>query len=179
MQAAGRCNREGKRDSGKVVVFVPEGGGVLKGEYASALAEAMSMLKKGVNLDDPTIFEAYFQSLYQSIPTDKKEIQKLRENFNFPEVAEKFRLIDDDTKPVVVLYNEEAKALIERIRKRGFLLAREYKALQPFVINIRSKDFQQNETLIEDIGGVNVWHGSYDNKLRGISFSWSVEDLII
>jgi CRISPR-associated endonuclease/helicase Cas3 len=179
VQAAGRCNREGKRDSGRVVVFVPEGGGVPKGEYASALAEAMSMLRKGVNLDDPAIFEGYFQSLYQSIPTDKKEIQKLRESFNFPEVAEQFRLIDDDTRPVVVLYNEEAKALIERIRKRGFLLAREYKALQPFVVNIRSTDFQKNETLIEDIGGVNVWHGSYDNKLRGISFGWSVEDLIV
>lgn len=185
VQAAGRCNREGTLFArtgklGQVNIFVPEGGGAPQGEYATALAEAAALLQKGIDFDDPAIFKGYYKTLYQGIKTDKHGIQRLRETFDFPEVADRFRLIDDDTKPVVVLYNEEANKLVDRIRRRDFLLSKDYRALQPFVVNIRRKDFEQHETLTEDIGGMHVWHGPYDEILCGISVSdWSAEDLIL
>jgi CRISPR-associated endonuclease/helicase Cas3 len=182
VQAAGRCNREWRDENvlGKVVIFVPEGSGAPKGEYATALSKAADRIRKGVDFSDPDIFEAYYTRLYQGVPTDGHGIQHLRQSFNFPEVAEKFKLIKDDTVPVVVPYDAEAGALIDKVRRRGFLLAKEHRALQPYVVALRRKEVEAATTLVEDIEGVKVWGGSYDRTLRGINLSgWSAEDLVI
>jgi CRISPR-associated endonuclease/helicase Cas3 len=182
VQAAGRCNREWRDENhlGKVVIFVPEGGGSVGGDYETALSEAADQLRKGVDFSDPSIFESYYTRLYQGIPTDKHGVQPLRASFNFPEVAARFKLINDDTTPVVIRYDDKAEALLDRIRHRGFLLAKEHRALQPLVVNLRSREVAEASTLTEDIMGVKVWHGSYDRELRGINVSgWSVEDLMV
>jgi CRISPR-associated endonuclease/helicase Cas3 len=181
VQAAGRCNREGKLAGlGQALIFVPEGGGAPRGEYATALAEATTMLKRGVNFDDPQLFEAYFKRLYASVNLDSHGIQKLREGFDYPEVEARFNLIGDDTKPVVVEFNTAALKVVDGIRKRGFALRDDYRSLQPFLVNLRTRDLEQNLSLTSEIApGMRVWHGGYD-ALRGIQFGvWSSEDLVI
>lgn len=181
VQAAGRCNREGKLAGlGQALIFVPEGGGAPRGEYATALAEATAMLQRGVDFDDPQLFEAYFKRLYASVNLDGHGIQKLREGFDYPEVEAHFKLIGDDTKPVIVEFNAAARAVIDGIRRRGFALRDDYRSLQPFLVNLRARDLEQNLNLTSEIApGMRVWHGGYD-ALRGIQFgAWSSEDLVI
>jgi CRISPR-associated endonuclease/helicase Cas3 len=178
LQAAGRCNREGELPQGEVHIFVPQDGGVPQGEYATALAEAKRMLEKGVDFDNPTLFETYFRHLYASVNLDHYGIQKLRQKFDYPEVESLFRIIPDDTTPVIIEFNQAAKDIVEGIQKRGFALRDDYRTLQPYLVNVRTRDLGQQIGQTSEIApGMRLWLGRYD-ALRGIVLGeWSVEDL--
>ncbi|BAU65299.1 ATP-dependent RNA helicase SrmB [Stanieria sp. NIES-3757] len=169
VQAAGRCNREGKLDKGEAIVFQPEDGKVPPGEYRKAVDETIHLLKrKSLDWHDPNIFAEYFQSLYQGLETDGKEIQKYRTSLDYPKVAEEFKLIPDDTNPVAIAYDDRAKEVIQRIKKRG-LKCGDLKALQPYLVSLRSREFKQTEELREQIAaGIWLWNGNYDS-IKGIA----------
>ena len=112
VQAAGRCNREGKlKDidgcliNGKVIIFEPEDGGTPPGAYRSGTDQARVILSQPeISLHNPKLYEKYFKSLYQVVDTDSKDIQKIRESkLNFAQIAEKFKMIAD-TSTVLVNY---------------------------------------------------------------------------
>ncbi len=118
-QAAGRCNREGRLDHGKVVVFVPPKdppkGLLLKG------ANACKSVLHGNSADplDRSLFNAYFTKLYYECDLDKKQIRhdlrmdgKLDNTLavNFRTAAENFKLIEDgDQVSIVVRYMKPDK----------------------------------------------------------------------
>jgi CRISPR-associated endonuclease/helicase Cas3 len=170
VQAAGRCNREGRRpQKGQVIVFRPQEGKMPNGEYRKAFEETSILLsRENLDWDDPTIFETYFRRLYQGLNTDAREVQKYREVFDFPEVATRFKLIPDDTMPVVIEYDDRARNLIHQIRRYG-LRFRDLKALQPYLVNLRSREFQETEELRELIApGIWLWQGNY-HSTKGIA----------
>jgi CRISPR-associated endonuclease/helicase Cas3 len=73
VQAAGRCNREGRLAAGRVVIFVPEEGTLPRGAYDTGAATALSLLSRpGADLHDPLLYRTYFERLYQVIPLDEK-----------------------------------------------------------------------------------------------------------
>jgi CRISPR-associated endonuclease/helicase Cas3 len=141
-QAAGRCNREGFLEQGRVVVFAPPSkipSGYLRqaGEIGRRL-----LSERTEDLLSPKRFEQYFKELYwlQGSNLDKYEILKdlasdrdLR--FSFFSAAQKFKLIDDsEYAPVIVCY-EEGERLIEMLKKIGterWLLRK----LQRYVVNL-------------------------------------------
>lgn len=177
VQAAGRCNREGRMlEGGRVFVFSPEEGRIPPGEYASAFEQTKVLLKQHPDLHDPEIFRKYFSQLYQVVSTDREGIQELRERCDYPEVARKFRMIEDDTTPVIVQYAEKDEKLerervrmLDRIRGMGMLLPGDHRRLQPYAVGLRSQELSQFESSTEELAeGVRLWIGSYD-KLRGIS----------
>lgn len=163
VQAAGRCNREGKIvGKGRVVIFEPEKGRVPKGEYRKAVDTTRRLLQESsLNLHDPTIFEEYFQSLYQIELSDKHGIQEWREKLNYPEVAARFKLIEDDTVPVVIRYDYEVDEILEQIRRRG-LWSSDHRKLQPYVVNLPHYEFRKAETRREVAPHLWVWEGIYD-----------------
>lgn len=171
VQAAGRCNREGKLNKGDVVIFNPQDGKVPPGEYQTAVNETTKLLKrKNIDLHDPNIFIEYFQSLYQSSDTDAKKIQNSRKSLDYPEVARNFKLIPDDTYPIVINYSDRASSIIQRIKKRG-LRSGDLRDLQPYFVNLRSREFKQTEALREQIAeGIWLWQGTYDDT-KGIAIS--------
>ena len=67
----------------------------------------------------PTFSKTIFKVFYQIEQRDKYGIQDLREKHDYQAVAEKFRLIKDDTVPVVIRYNTEVQALLADISRRG------------------------------------------------------------
>lgn len=169
VQAAGRCNREGNlSEGGRVVIFDPTEGSTPKGEYATACVESKRILQRtGVDLNDPAVFKEYFSRLYQDVETDKHGIQDLRRSLSYRQVAEKFKLINEDTAPVFVLYEMQAQNLARQIHIRG-LLASDYRALQPYLVSLRRRDLDQQQALLEEIApGLMVWRGTY-HPLWGI-----------
>jgi CRISPR-associated endonuclease/helicase Cas3 len=168
VQAAGRCNREGRREAkGRVVIFHPEAGRMPPGEYATAFAETANLLKQQPDMNDPEIFLPYFRSLYQGIDTDKHKIQQSRARLNYPETAEKFKLIPDDTQPVVIAYDDRVRALLQQIQRRG-LLKRDHRDLQPYLVNLRNREFQAAQAVRREVApGIWVWEGGYD-PVKGI-----------
>src|SRR5439155_13287772 len=101
VQSAGRCNREGKLDVGRVLIFSPPGRHTPPGIYRTGTDTATSLLAQGHDLHDPETYRVYFQRLFQAANLDANRIQVHRESFDYPAVAELFRMIDDDTIPVV------------------------------------------------------------------------------
>jgi len=169
VQAAGRCNREGKREAkGRVVIFQPEAGGMPLGEYHTAFTETANLLQRQPDMKDPEIFLPYFRSLYQGIDTDKYGIQKSRAQLNYPETADKFKLIPDDTQPVVIEYDDTVKMLLRQIQRRK-LRKSDHRDLQPYLVNLRNREFQAAAGVRREVApGIWVWEGGYD-AVRGIS----------
>lgn len=112
-QSAGRCNREGRLEIGKVYVFEPEKHGSPKGYMARAASKARSIFRNYE--DDPLALSAvnrYFVDLYETDDEelDKKRILELHEEgaahiqIPFHEIAKEFQLIENGMKSIVVPY---------------------------------------------------------------------------
>ena len=110
-QAAGRCNREGLAEMGRVVVFVRDlpmplqalrlGAGATRSVLATGLADALS----------PAAFERYFPLYYAGFQSRDRHgiVEHLRNRgdfaIEFRSAADKFRLVDDaDQASVIVPY---------------------------------------------------------------------------
>lgn len=152
IQAAGRCNREGRATSGDVFVFEPAEGDGRKPppEIAQFAFAARSVMRRH---KDPTSLEAihcYFRELYWLKGEDaldaKHILRLLRErqrslDFPFETIAREFRLIETAMVPVIVPYRGEDgdDRRVERMIKelewgeRPFRIAR---LLQPYLVQI-------------------------------------------
>ncbi len=173
VQAAGRCNREARLEAGRVVIFDPVEGGLPPGAYRTGFDTASAMLKAGCDLADPETYQTYFRRLFQAVELDAEGIQPLREQFDFPEIARRFRMIPDDGEPVVVpLPGHEKKVdellrQVERRDQNGRALIRR---LQPYMVNVSSRLLPQyeGESLVQRVApGLWRWSGRYD-PIRGL-----------
>jgi CRISPR-associated endonuclease/helicase Cas3 len=148
VQAAGRCNREGLREKGQVVVFrantTPP-----KGTPKQALEVTETMLRQSNGALDPTdpeIFERFFRQLYFVKNLDERGVQSERASFNFATVGDKFQMIEDGFTYTVVVPYGEAQERLARFRHDG--PSREtIRALQPFTVNIYQNSVQRLEEM--------------------------------
>ena len=154
IQAAGRCNREGKLNKkgelGQVFVFKLENSTLrgLMGKGAAALREMLS-ISDGSDLFSPDCMAQYFRLFYSNCNTfDKAEIKDSlykgagEMNFLFATAADQFRLIDDkDSVSILVGYGDGA-TLLEELKRIGpeFWLLRK---LQQYSVSVRKWDFEQ------------------------------------
>ncbi len=176
VQAAGRANREGKMpDLGTVIVFVPQNGHTPKGSYSLGKDIAEGLLKsEDANLHDPSFYQRYFREYYSYPLRDYYGIQELRKSFNYPEVAQAFRMIDDTSTPVIVTYEPAAgkiENLCEQLRKSKDFHRDHLRALQPYVVNLPKYEFDKakEHCLVTEIfPGVWRWSkGHYDSGKDG------------
>lgn len=131
IQAAGRCNREGKRPQrGKVTIFMPEDEGYPPGGYEQATRITTMLLRdkgaEGMRLDDADFITAYYRTLYDisgaHAAERTMELLDYVEAGSFPDVARAYRLIAQDAINVLVPYAEcmdEFRALRAEADKRG------------------------------------------------------------
>lgn len=112
LQAAGRCNREGRRDASEseVVVFsLPNG--VPKGMQPNAVAAEIAM-EGAAHIDESAIIQRYFDQLYWQKgdqAMDMKDMMKLCARPNMESIAKAFHLIESDTRTVYVPTEANAK----------------------------------------------------------------------
>ncbi len=141
-QAAGRCNREGLRAKGKVVVFIPSSD-IPAGHLRQAAEIGRRLMSQDCkDILSPHRFEEFFEEFYwiQGTRLDKHEILsylQMSSDFrcSFRTAASNFHLIDESQQaPVIVAYGEGA-SLIEMLEKnepeRWFL-----RKLQRYVVNL-------------------------------------------
>lgn len=174
VQAAGRCNREGKRETGNVIVFDFPDNASPPGAYKLGLEDAQILLQRNQpdRLHDPSIYTEYFQMLFRDVNLDREEIQPYRRDLNYPEVARRYKLIED-TIPVVILSydkNEGERRLTEHLN----IPTREsWRKLMPYIVNLSYRDLHKDDfkECIESVtSGLYKWIGGYDDKThRGIT----------
>ncbi len=154
VQAAGRCNREGKRPRGDIHVFTPE---AAEGRKAPPEVRQFADVARGVlrGHDDPLSLEAirdYFHRLYwvKENELDAKGIlDMLREqrsslDFPFETIAREFQVIESGMLPVIVPYRgaaepgrpvEQLLAELEDGGRAGGI----NRDLQPYVVQVPPK----------------------------------------
>ena len=148
-QAAGRCNREGKRPSENsfVWIFAPEEQWKVPPELA-AQAAVMRLTADSFS-DDLLSTQAvatYFAELYQlkGSELDNKKILKMHNDtgqsldFPFQTIADKFRMIESHMQPLIIPFDVDAENLISSLHHAdhiGGLLRK----LQPYTVQIPEK----------------------------------------
>jgi CRISPR-associated endonuclease/helicase Cas3 len=186
IQAAGRCNREGKlSEKGIVIVFESEEGQMPPGVYRASTQITSSLINAGpLDLDDQGAVSAYFRRLYDTFKDphghlDKKGIQAQRQDWNFIEVAQRMRLIEEDTEDVIVPYGDaraqaKVRATINELRRQEGSARSALRQLQPYLVSVHAKTAEQyrrqgwiEPVLPESKLSIGIWHGLYD-KTRGL-----------
>ena len=150
IQAAGRCNREGKASIGNVFVFKPAEGEGRKPpgdipQLAGAAHEVMRLHEDPASLD---AIRAYFQLVYwtKDKQLDAEDIlAKIHErsdtlDFPFEMIARKFRLIETEMVPIIIPYpvendNGVVRCLLEKLERAEYT-GRIARRLQPYTVQI-------------------------------------------
>ncbi len=175
IQAAGRCNREGKQAEGRVVVFQPEQGGLPGGAYRTATGQTLAVLGAGgFDPDDPATATAYFRALYGLLDTDRERIQQHRRSLDYPAVSRAFQMIEP-TESVVVRYgsaSEQAKVerMLDQIARRDGSGRHLLRSLQPYLVSVRpmaAAHYAVQGFATPLVPGLWRWEGRYD-PIRGL-----------
>ena len=166
-QAAGRCNRNGRHEMGETFLF--------RSQHRRAetyFRETAQIAERVLALNDSDPLglanvEQFFSLYYhghkppQGNPWDTKLISEdfrlandrsLPARFQFREAARKFQLIENDQVPVLIPFDEAAKALLEVLRNESIPLNRPLlRGLQPYVVQIHRPEFLKNRVQFESV----------------------------
>jgi CRISPR-associated endonuclease/helicase Cas3 len=143
VQSAGRCNRERN---------LPEFGRVYSFESPDEnlrghLQRAAILGQSAADIQD------YFAKQYKLTDNDAKKIMdEFRYELNFETVGNKFKLIDDCGRQVIIPHDDKAKDLLEKLKyaeyKKGIL-----RKLRKYAVNVR-QDIDLPTEIIADIAEV-------------------------
>lgn len=147
IQAAGRCNREGKRDVNTCFTYIFR---LDEREYVPGQRQQMevteSLLYDKRNLEELDTIKVYFEMLYhfRGDSLDKKKIMEKfkKRNFHFATVSKEFKLIEENTKTILIAKEKKATEILGELRIKGFTkkLMRE---MGQYCVNVYENDFQK------------------------------------
>ena len=155
LQAAGRCNREGKAPSGKGMVTIFEGEGNLPPLFATAIGAGKAIMKKYQQIDSPQAIHEYFSQLLELKGKQAQDIHDILRQladgtFPFRTVAEQFHLIESPTRTVYIPFREGTE-LIARLRS-GERSQTLFRQLGLYGVSIYEKHFE----VLENAGDLEI-----------------------
>ena len=142
-QAAGRCNREGKRTmaDSEVYVFTPDEKWKPPLELRQFAQVAREVLRNGGNPLSQESIKAYFRQLYWQKGDEQLDsnsiLQKLRENklnsLPFETIDNDFKMIEDHQQPIIIAYDDRVRKLLIKLEHAEYCgkIARQ---LQPYLV---------------------------------------------
>lgn len=155
LQAAGRCNREGKRSAAESVVTVFASENKIPPVFEIPVKAGRISIKDTLDFSTKETIERYFGELFSLKGTgelDKKDIIKRLRNDNFPfkTVSELFKLIDTDTRTIYIP-TEEAENLLSRLCYGGRSRAL-YRELGQYGVSV----YENHYKALESAGAVQI-----------------------
>lgn len=185
LQAAGRCNREGKRSRGNTYVF-SFGKPLPHGHLSRTNDARKNMLSRTFDWLSPKAMSEYFNQLYAREDSfDKAGIGELLDNpkeLMFKSAADAFQMIDDSAMSVIVNW-ENAMTLVKELKEEGPTYSI-MKKLSQYSVSIYEYDFRilmQGGLIEEPVKGIYIIsdHAQYDERV-GLSLDnhWMEEILI-
>ena len=186
LQAAGRCNREGKLGISTTHVFSLRAEQKLQSGYFADANDARLALANNLDWFAPETMRNYYRFLLAKKDSfDKKKIGDMFDNvldLHFEQAAKQFRLIDDETTSIFIL-RDGGRVLVEELKHNGpcYSLLRK---LSQYAVGVREKDFRilTEAGALEEINGIWVLcqESLYDDKVGLITENqWLEETLII
>lgn len=170
-QAAGRCNREGKRPPENSVVTYFQGENPVPPLQRVPIRAAQEALKSGGDPGDPAVMDRYFGALRSLIGEDMDRSQVLKtvreELLPFETVAKAFHLINEDTRTVYIPL-EEGAALCRPLRegradREGYRRAGQY-SVSIYLQHYRALVEAGDVLPISEDGGILVNSGLYNGE---------------
>jgi CRISPR-associated endonuclease/helicase Cas3 len=145
-QAAGRCNREGKRPVETSIVTLFDAADHKPPHELQALAEDMrDIAGKYADIFSPAAIEAYFREVYWRKGEERLDkfgaLDAFRMSggeidFCYRTLGENFKLIESGMAPVIVPYDAKAKDTLKNL-KAGFLSpGKAARALQNYIVQV-------------------------------------------
>ena len=147
IQAAGRCNREGKRaiEESKVVIFQFDDTEKVPGQRQQ-IDVSKALLTDECKIEDLQTVTRYFEMLYhmRGESLDKKKIcEELNGGWhNFATVGREFKLIEENTVTIFVNQEEETKQILQDLKNKGFTKSRMRRAAQ-YCVNLYVQKFEK------------------------------------
>lgn len=182
LQAGGRCNRENKNPRNESIVHIFDTTEVIDFQQKNAVAARDVIRKYGNEIYKSDAIKMYFENLYDIYdisstsdkrnPFDNKSIVEGYEKFEFNKVAKEFKLIDNNTRTVYIV-TEENKNLIASLRN-GEYCKDLFRQLEQYGVNLYEYEFKK----LDDASAIEIIDGSFfvlaDNKYysqeKGIEF---------
>ncbi len=142
LQAAGRCNREGRRSREDSIVHIFSAENTPQKHVAKQVQALHFAQDEEAEIDSLRSIRLYSQYLLHSKgkALDSKDILPACARFELRTVAEKFRIIEEDTVPVYIPTTENA-ALLDGLRAGGYT-RKTLRRLQRDSVNVYRKDAQ-------------------------------------
>lgn len=166
-QAAGRCNREGLLPLlGTVIVFDPIEGSLPPGPYRTGTGITRMLLTEGsIDSADLALYRRYFEQYYRSVSRDEPGVQAARRILDYPEVALRFQMIQEETVPVIVPYSHPEKPtqladLLQALQLQQGQPREIVRQLQPYVVALRMKAVEKaaaHQLVTELLPGLWSW----------------------
>ena len=184
LQAAGRCNREGKLPICTTYVFALEK--ALPPGHITQTNNARLALGREQEWFSPEVMTNYFHQLYSRVNDfDKPKIKELlyTSSMQFETAANAFHLINDQTKSIIINW-KNSMDLVEELKQKGLSYPL-MKKLAQFSVNIRQRNFIdliQSGAIEEILDGIYIVSSPsfYDKEVGLITDNqWLEETLII
>lgn len=166
IQSAGRCNREGKLEKGKVFLFQLEEKGQPSAEYKTFTQFAQLCYHNNENrLTDADFYAEYYTDIVK-LYAPEDTITPKREKLMFQDVADKYHIIDSSaTSLFVYRYNEESLQLYKEITCKEYLSRKDYQQIEQYCVQVYNKFERDNsDKIAETTNGIKVWSGAYSEE---------------
>lgn len=189
LQTAGRCNREGKKQGCKTYSFEFEEPDFQpkNSEFIIKQSFCRDVFQQYGNAASPEAVTFYFNQLYAYTLDSRKSMDFKTAfspascgidpfGFKFAQYARDFRLIDDDTQPLVVVTDQNRETVMPLLKAASFGSSAAARRLQKYSISLRPYELGQ----LEQAGAVCTENGirylgaaSYYSSEIGILFESS------
>ena len=145
IQAAGRCNREGKNKRSDSIVHVFESENKVPNSINQNVAATKYVLRQEKDMSSIKTILMYFDFLYNTLKDDsakdEKKIMKLVDELAFSDVNDKFHLIETGTYNVIIpIYDGEE--LADKLKYNG-LSKEENRKIGEYSVAVYERDFRR------------------------------------